>query len=459
MNVDRIGYLKSKVAVLPNDPGVYQYFDKEGVIIYVGKAKNLRKRVSSYFNKNHDDGKTRVLVNKIHEIEHIVVETEEDALLLENNLIKKYQPRYNVLLKDDKSFPWIVIKYENFPRVFQTRKFIRDGSVYFGPYTSVHMVRTLLDLFRQLYPLRTCKSNLSLENIDAGKFKVCLEYHIGKCKAPCIGAYSLEQYHRNIDEIKNILKGNVSTVIKYMKTLMMEYAEKLEFEMAEDIKQRLVLLESYQSKSTIVNPKMHNVDVFSITSDESSSFVNFLRVVSGSVIQSHTMEFKKRIEESESDILLYAIIEIQNRVQQLAKEIIVPFQPEFHFKESNFNVPLIGDKKKLLELSERNVKYYRLEKIMQKMLSKKVNRDERVVAQIQKDLRLKVPPVHIECFDNSNIQGTNPVAACVVFKNAKPSKKEYRHFNVKTVIGANDFASMEEIIYRRYKRLLDEEQA
>lgn len=455
---EHIDRLKMKIAVLPNGPGVYQYFSADGTIIYIGKAKNIKKRVSSYFAKNHEDGKTRILVRKIADIQHIVVDTEQDALLLENNLIKKYQPRYNVLLKDDKSFPWIVIKHERFPRVFQTRHFIRDGSTYFGPYTSIGMVRTLLELFKQLYPLRTCKHNLSADNIQKGKFKVCLEYHIGNCKGPCIGVYDERIYNEHIDTIKNILKGNIATVIQFMKQMMMDFAKELQFEKAEEVKQKIRLLETYRSKSTIVNPKINNVDVFSIVDDENSAYVNFLRVVNGGIIQSHTMEFKKRIGEETADILLLAMSEIQTRTKLLAREIVVPFRPEMQFTNSHYLVPKIGDKKKLLELSERNAKYFRLEKLKQQSIGKMETREERLMKTIQSDLRLKELPKQIECFDNSNIQGTNPVAACVVFKNGKPSKKDYRHFHIKTVIGANDFASMEEVIFRRYKRLKEEAQ-
>ncbi|MCU4162430.1 excinuclease ABC subunit UvrC [Carboxylicivirga caseinilyticus] len=453
----RLDYLHTKIKSLPSLPGVYQYFNEDGKIIYIGKAKDLKKRVSSYFTKQHDYGKTKVLVKKITEIKHIVVDSEEDALLLENNLIKKYQPRYNILLKDDKSFPWIVVKNERFPRVFQTRNFIRDGSIYFGPYTSVGIVRALLDLFKQLYPLRTCKHVLSEDNINQGKFKVCLEYHIGNCKAPCINEYSEDLYNDHITAIKDILKGNVVSVIKFMKDKMMDYASKLEFENAEEVKQKIQILESHQSKSTIVNPKLTNLDVFSVIEDEKSGYANFMRVANGSVIQSHTIEFKKRLDENLQEILVSAISEMQSRLTILSREILVPFIPEIELKNSLFLVPKIGDKKKLLDLSERNVKYYRLDKLKQQSIVKKEPREERIVKVMQTDLRLKEPPRHIECFDNSNIQGTNPVAACVVFKNAKPSKKDYRHFNIKTVEGPNDFASMEEVIYRRYKRLLDED--
>ncbi len=448
--------LKSLVSVLPDNPGVYLFYNSEGTVIYVGKAKNLKKRVSSYFIKTPEHGKTRVLVKKIRDIKHVVVETEEDALLLENNLIKKYQPRYNILLKDDKTFPWIVIKNEPFPRVFQTRNLTRDGSIYFGPYTSAGMVRTLLDLFRHLYPLRTCNYNLTKENIENKKYKVCLEYHIGNCKAPCIGAYSEEDYKNDIQQIKDILKGNISNVIRYLKDLMKSYSDNMEFEKAAEIKKRLDVLSGYQSKSTIVNPKLNDVDVFSFIEDESAGYVNYLKVVNGAIIQSHTMEFRKKLNETRDEILQMAVTEVKNRTQQLAKEILVPFIPSVLFAGSKFLVPKIGDKKKLLELSERNVKYYRLEKLKQIANSKKQTRDERILETIKNDLRLKELPVQIECFDNSNIQGHYPVAACVVFKNAKPAKKEYRHFNIKTVEGQNDFASMEEVVYRRYKRLLEE---
>ena len=449
--------LKSLVSVLPDNPGVYLFFNNDGTVIYVGKAKNLKKRVSSYFNKTPDNGKTRVLVKKISDIKHVVVETEEDALLLENNLIKKYQPRYNILLKDDKTFPWIVIKNEPFPRVFQTRNIVRDGSLYFGPYTSGGMVRTLLDLFRHLFPLRTCNYNLSKENIEKKKFKVCLEYHIGNCKAPCIGAYSEIEYKKDIQQVKDILKGNISSVIKYLKELMKEYSSNLEFEKAEEIKKRIDTLSGYQSKSTVVNPKMSDMDIFSYIEDESAGYVNYLKVVNGAIIQSHTMEFRKKLNESKDEILQMAVSEVKNRSKQLAKEILVPFKLPITFSGSSFLVPKIGDKKKLLELSERNVKYYRLEKLKQIANSKRLTRDKRILNTMKDDLRLKELPEHIECFDNSNIQGHYPVAACVVFKNAKPAKKEYRHFNIKTVEGPNDFASMEEVVYRRYKRLLEEE--
>ncbi len=452
----KIDFLKEKIAVLPSDPGVYQYFNKDGKIIYVGKAKNLKKRVSSYFIGRPDNGKTAILVRNIANIEHIVVDSEEDALLLENNLIKKYQPRYNVLLKDDKSFPWIVVKNEHYPRVFSTRQIIKDGSLYFGPYTSVVMVRTLLDLFKSTYPLRNCKLNLSPQKIAEGKYKVCLEYHIGNCKGPCIGEYDEEIYRENIEAIKNILRGNINSVIKYLKDLMFNYAEEFKFEEAEEIKQKLKQLDSYQSKSTVVSSSINNVDVYSIIEDEDAAYVNFLKVVNGSIIQAHTIELKKKLNESLPELLSLAISEIKERLHSTSREVVVPIKPDTKFENIKFIIPKIGDKKKLLELSERNVKYYRLEKLKQQSIRKKETREDRILNTMQKDLRLKEKPMHIECFDNSNIQGNFPVAACVVFKNAKPSKKDYRHFNVKTVVGPDDFASMEEIIERRYTRLMND---
>lgn len=452
----QIAYLRSLVSVLPPDPGVYQFFDENGRIIYVGKAKNLKRRVASYFNREPDNGKTRVLVKRIQDIKHIVVNSEEDALLLENNLIKKYQPRYNVLLKDDKTFPWIVIRNEPFPRVYQTRQYIKDGSLYFGPYTSVTMVRALIELFRHLYPIRTCRLQLTAENISRGKFKRCLEFHIGNCKAPCEALQTEAEYQVYIDEIKNILKGNIQSVIRYLKDLMMELAGQYKYEEAEEIKQRLKLLSGFQSKSTIVNPKIDNVDVFSILNDEKSAYINFLKVLNGAIIQAHTVELKKRLNESDKELLSLAIVDIRDRFQSNASEIIVPFVPDVALKGIEFTIPLIGDKKKLLELSERNVKYYRLEKLKQAANQLKTPKHIQLLETLQKDLRLNKLPVHIECFDNSNIQGAYPVAACVVFKNGRPAKKDYRHFNIKTVEGANDFASMEEVVFRRYRRLKEE---
>ena len=448
--------IQSVLTTLPELPGVYQFFDAADVIIYVGKAKNLKRRVSSYFNREPDNIKTRVLVKKVVNIHHLVVDTEEDALLLENNLIKKHQPRYNVLLKDDKTYPWIVIKNEPFPRVFQTRQLLRDGSSYYGPYTSGTMVRTLLELFRHLYPLRTCVHPLYSENIAAKKFKVCLEYHLGNCKGPCVGEYTSEAYAQNIEAIRNILKGNVSSVLKYMKELMMEYVESLQFEQANDIKQKIAAVESFQSKSTIVNYKINNVEVLSIIDDDKSAYVNFLKVANGAIIQAHTVEYRKRLNETKEELLPLAIVELRERLGSNAPEIIVPFVPDVQLSGVEFVVPKIGDKKKLLELSERNVIYYRLEKLRQQSIMKRETNEERIMATLKKDLHLDKMPVHIECFDNSNIQGSHAVAACVVFKNGKPSKKDYRHFNIKTVEGPDDFASMREIIHRRYSRLMDE---
>jgi excinuclease ABC subunit C len=451
--------LSAKLKTLPELPGVYQFYDIAGQILYVGKAKNLKRRVLSYFNKEIEDGKTKVLVKKIEDLQYIVVDSEEDALLLENNLIKKYQPRYNVLLKDDKTFPWIVVKNEAYPRVFQTRNVIKDGSVYFGPYTSGVAVKILIELFRKLYPLRTCSFTLTDENVRRNKFKVCLEYHLGNCKAPCVGLYESDLYLKNIDEIKSILKGNVNSVIRYMKELMLEFADKFEFEKAEEIRKKLVVVESFQRKSTVVSSSINNVDVFSVIEDEESLYVNFLKIINGAIVQAHTIEYKKRISELLSEIFPLAIVEIRERFKSTSPEIIVPFIPSVKFKGCDFVVPKIGDKKKLLELSERNVNFYRLEKLKQQSIIKRESNEERILNTLKRDLRLEELPVHIECFDNSNIQGTNPVAACVVFKNAKPSRKDYRHFNVKTVEGPDDFASMREIVFRRYSRLLNENES
>ncbi len=450
-------YLKSLVSALPNQPGIYQYFDSTGKIIYVGKAKNLKNRVSSYFSKSQHNRKTELLVRNIVEIKHMVVETEQDALLLENNLIKKYQPRYNIRLKDDKTYPWIIIKNEEFPRVFQTRTVIRDGSAYFGPYTSILTVRTLLEFFRKLFKLRNCKLKLSEDNISQGKFKVCLEYHIGNCLAPCIGKLEHDQYMKNIDQIKEILKGNISGVIKYLKDLMRQFASEMKFEEAAIVKEKLDLLEKFQSRSTVVSNTISDVDVFTIDEDESFAYVNYLKIIRGAIMQTYTLELKKVLEETPSELLELAIVEIRQKIFSNAKEILVPIKLDIEFEGVKFKIPQQGDKKKLLELSERNAKYYRLEKLKHQIVSKTERNEVRILETMQKDLQLKAQPVHIECFDNSNLQGTNPVSSCVVFKNTRPSKKDYRHFNVKTVVGPDDFASMEEVVYRRYKRLLDEE--
>lgn len=450
--------LDIQLQTLPHQPGVYQYFDANETIIYVGKAKDLKKRVSSYFTKTHENGKTRILVKKIANIKHIVVETETDALLLENNLIKKYQPRYNVLLKDDKSYPWICIKNERFPRIFQTRRLIKDGSEYFGPYTSVKTVYTLLDLIKGLYQLRTCNYDLSQEKIDAGKYKVCLEYHLGNCKGACEGHETVDEYDKNIIAIREILKGNFKDSLQRFKQQMNEFAKVMLFEEAQKVKEKISVLENYQSKSTIVNPKINNVDVFSIVSDESYAYVNFLQISLGSIIRSHTLEIKKKLDEADKELLEIAIIEIRQRFNSLSKEIYVPFKINIG-DDFKLTIPKLGDKKHILDLSIRNAKYYRLDQLKQVKIVDPDRHANRIMAQMKVDLRLNDEPRHIECFDNSNIQGTHPVAACVVFKNGKPSKKDYRHFNIKTVEGPDDFASMEEVVYRRYKRLLDEKQS
>ncbi|MFD2551302.1 excinuclease ABC subunit UvrC [Bizionia sediminis] len=447
--------LEIQLKTLPDQPGVYQYYDSEGKILYVGKAKNLKKRVSSYFTKNHDSGKTRVLVKKIAKIKHIVVNTETDALLLENNLIKKYRPRYNVLLKDDKTYPWICIKNERFPRVFSTRRVIRDGSEYFGPYTSMKTVATLLDLIRGLFLLRTCSYDLAPEKINADKYKVCLEYHLGNCKGPCEGRQTEANYLENIASIKEILKGNFKTSLVQFKSQMKTFAENMQFEEALRIKEKIEVLENYQAKSTIVNPKISNVDVFSIISDAEYAYINFLQLSYGSIIRSHTLEIKKKLQETDKELLELAITEIRQRFNSNSKEVYVPFSVNLG-GQLKVTIPQLGDKKLILELSLRNAKYYRMERFKQVKITDPDRHVNRIMAQMKTDLRLSEEPRHIECFDNSNIQGTHPVAACVVFKNGKPSKKDYRHFNIKTVEGPDDFASMEEVVYRRYKRLLDE---
>ncbi|MBL7966150.1 MAG: excinuclease ABC subunit UvrC [Prolixibacteraceae bacterium] len=452
-------YLRSLVSVLPDQPGIYQYFDSTGKIIYVGKAKNLKKRVSSYFTKNHQNRKTELLVRNIADIRHMVVETEQDALLLENNLIKKYQPRYNIRLKDDKTYPWIVIKNERFPKVFQTRNVIKDGSVYFGPYTSVLTVRMLLELFRKLFKLRNCKLNLSQENIKTAKFRVCLEYHIGNCLGPCVGLQDHDDYLKNIEQIKEILRGNISGVIKYLKDLMRRFSDELKFEEAASVKEKLDLLEKFQSRSTVVSNTISDVDVFTIDMDDSFAYVNYLKIIRGAIMQTYTMEIKKVLDESSDELLEFAIIEIRQKIFSNAKEILVPIKLGIELDGVKFVIPKQGDKKKLIELSSRNAKYYRIEKQKHQVASKSERNTTRILETVQKDLQLKVQPLHIECFDNSNLQGTNPVSSCVVFRDAKPAKKDYRHFNVKSVEGPNDFASMEEVVYRRYKRLLDENQS
>jgi len=449
--------LELQVKTLPNEPGVYQYFDKNEVIIYIGKAKNLKKRVSSYFSKTHENGKTKVLVTKIVSIKHIVVATETDALLLENNLIKKHKPRYNILLKDDKTYPWICIKKERFPRIFMTRRVIKDGSEYFGPYTSIKTVRILLDLIKELYPLRTCTYDLSHQNINEGKYKVCLEYHLKNCKGACENLETESHYNNSIKAIRNIIKGNFKEGLEKFQEMMLVCAEKMEFEEAQKIKEKLSLLGNYQSKSTIINPAINNVDVFSIISDETHGYANFLKISNGAIIQSHTTEIKKKLAETDIELLTHFIVEIRQRFNSISPEIYVPFNVNLG-GIVKVTIPKLGDKKRIIELSERNAKYYRQEQFKQTQIVDPERHVKRIMAQMKKDLRLHVEPRHIECFDNSNIQGTHPVAACVVFRDGKPSKKEYRHYNIKTVVGPDDFGSMEEVVFRRYKRLLEEEQ-
>jgi excinuclease ABC subunit C len=441
-----------QLKTLPPNPGVYQFYDENDTVIYIGKAKNLKKRVSSYFNKTHDNNRTRLLVKKIVRHEHIIVPTEVDALLLENNLIKKYQPKYNVLLKDDKTYPWICIKKERFPRVFSTRKVIKDGSDYFGPFTNKKTVYTLLDLIRGLYPLRTCNYDLSEEKISNLKYKICLEYHLGNCLGPCEQKIDEELYNQNIAAIKNIVKGNFKSSLDQFQLQMENYAKEMEFEKAQEIKEKLTSLENYQSRSTIVNPKISNVDIFTIVSDESYGYVNFLQISYGSITRSHTFEIKKKLDESDLDLLSLAIIETRLRFNSQSEEVYLPFQINLGDK-IKVSVPMVGDKKKLVELSLRNAKFHRIDRFKQMKIVDPDRHTKRLMSQMKVDLRLSGEPYQIECFDNSNIQGTNPVAACVVFKNGKASKKDYRHFKIKTVAGADDFASMEEVVFRRYKRL------
>ncbi|MAN28407.1 MULTISPECIES: excinuclease ABC subunit UvrC [Mesonia] len=449
--------IEIQIKTLPSSPGVYQYYDKNGKILYVGKAKNLKKRVSSYFNKKHDSHRIGVMVKKIKEIRHIVVNSEADALLLENNLIKKYQPRFNVMLKDDKTYPWICIKNERFPRVFSTRRLIKDGSEYYGPFTSVKTVNTLLELIRELYQIRTCNYDLSEEKIRNGKYKVCLEYHLGNCKGPCEALQPEVEYHNNIEQIRQIVKGNFKDSLHKFRDQMQAHAEKMEFEDAQRLKDKIDILEKYQAKSTVVNPKINNVDVFSVMSDEGYGYVNFLQLSHGAIIRSHTIEMKKKLAESDRELLELAITEIRQRFNSKSPEIFVPFKVDVG-ENIKVTVPKLGDKKSIVDLSLRNAKYYRQERFKQMKIVDPDRHVNRLMGQMKKDLRLSEEPRHIECFDNSNIQGSNPVAACVVFKDGKPSKKDYRKFNIKTVEGPNDFASMEEVVFRRYRRLLNEEE-
>ena len=450
-------YLKGIVSNLPETPGVYQYLNTEGVIIYVGKAKNLKRRVSSYFNKEHQPGKTRVLVSKIADIRYVIVNSEEDALLLENNLIKKYKPRYNVLLKDDKTYPSICVQNEYFPRVFKTRKIIRNGSSYYGPYSHAPSMNAVLELIRHLYPLRSCNLSLTPENIRAGKFNVCLEYHIKNCAGPCIGLQNQEEYLKNIAQVKEILKGNTQEVSKLLLQQMTTLAQEMRFEEAQKIKEKYALIESYRAKSEVVSAILHNIDVFSIEEDEGSAFINYLHITNGAINQAFTFEYKKRLNETKEELLSLGIVEMRERYKSLSREIIVPFEMELEMNNVVFTVPQRGDKKKLLDLSQLNVKQYKADRMKQAEKLNPEQRSIRLMKEIQQELHLDKLPMQIECFDNSNIQGSDPVAACVVFKKAKPSKKDYRKYNIKTVEGADDYASMREVVKRRYLRAVEEE--
>jgi len=456
MSKDILEHIKTILAVIPEKPGCYQYFDEKGTIIYVGKAKNLKRRVSSYFNKQHDSNKTRVLVKQIRDIKYFVVETEEDALLLENNLIKQYHPRYNVLLKDDKTYPSIVVKNEYFPRVYQMRNIVRDGSRYYGPYPSVYTAKVMLQLIKDLYPIRTCKYPLTPESIREGRYKVCLEYHIKRCKGPCEGLQTLEEYQQNISEIKEILRGNISQVSKHLFDEMQRLAAELKFEEAQKVKEKYEAIENYRSRSTVVPPMLHNIDVFSITENDPSAYINYLHIGNGAVVQAYTFEYKKRLDESKEDLLVMGIIEMRKRFESRAREIIVPFPLDLELDGVTITVPQRGDKKKLLDLSIMNGKQYKVDKLKQAEKLNPEQRNTRLLKEIQEALHLKELPVQIECFDNSNIQGSDPVAACVVFKMGKPSKSDYRKYNIKTVVGPDDYASMKEVVRRRYQRLLDE---
>lgn len=448
---------KSILQNIPGNPGVYQFRDSSGNVLYVGKAKNLKKRIASYFAGNQS-GKTNALLRRTKEITHIIVESESDALLLENNLIKKLQPRYNILLKDDKTFPWICIRNEPFPRVYSTRNVIRDGSLYFGPYTSGLMVKTIITLLRQLYQLRTCNLVLTDESIAAGKFKVCLEYHIGNCRAPCTGRQSAAEYAESISQIRDILRGNISTVIDHLKVVMKKFSDDLKFEDAHKIKEKIELLTRYRSKSAIVSPSLKNVDVFGYADDETAAYISYMKVSHGSIIQAYTLELRSRVEEERESLLGIALTEIRQRLGSDAREIIVPFKPDILLEKVKYTIPEIGDKKKLLDLVTRNAIYYRLERKKARAEKDPESRTGKNLEKVKTDLHMPALPVHIECFDNSNIMGSSPVAACVVFRGGKPSKKEYRHFNIKTVTGPDDFSSMEEVIYRRYRRMIDENQ-
>ena len=450
-------HIKMILAVIPEKPGCYQYFDEKGTIIYVGKAKNLKRRVSSYFNKEHDSNKTRVLVKQIRDIKYFVVDTEEDALLLENNLIKQYRPRYNVLLKDDKTYPSIVVKNEYFPRVYQTRNIVRDGSQYYGPYPSVFTARVMLQMLKELYPIRTCKYPLTPEAIARGQFKVCLEYHIKRCKGPCEGLQSLEAYQQNIAEIKEILKGNISQISKHLYEQMQTLASELRFEEAQELKEKYEVIENYRAKSTVVTPMLHNIDVFSLIEDEHSAYINYMHIGNGAIMQAYTFEYKKRLEETKEELLGLGIVEMRARFKSTAKEVIVPFALDLPLANVSFIVPQRGDKKKLLDLSEMNAKQFKVDKLKKAEKLNPEQRTTRLLKEIQEALHLDRLPVQIECFDNSNIQGSDPVAACVVFKMGKPSKSDYRKYNIRTVVGPDDYASMKEVVRRRYQRAIEEQ--
>ena len=449
-------HIKMILSILPDKPGCYQYFDDKGTIIYVGKAKNLKRRVSSYFNKEHDSNKTRVLVKQIRDIKYIVVNTEEDALLLENNLIKQYRPRYNVMLKDDKTYPSITVKNEYFPRIFQTRNIVMDGSQYYGPYPSVYTAKVMLQMLKELYPLRTCKYPLTPESIAAGKYEVCLEYHIKCCKGPCVGLQSMEEYQQNISEIKEILRGNISQISKHLYEEMQVLAGELKFEEAQKIKEKYEVIENYRAKSTVVTPMLHNIDVFSFAENEKSAYINFMHIGNGAIVQAYTFEYKKRLDETKEELLSLGIVEMRDRFKSTAREIIVPFEMEMELGNVTFTVPQRGDKKKLLELSEMNVKQFKVDRLKQAEKLNPEQRSTRILKEVQDALHLPKLPIHIECFDNSNIQGSDAVAACVVFKMAKPSKKDYRKYIIKTVVGPDDYASMKEVVRRRYQRAVNE---
>lgn len=450
-------YLRGIVLNLPSTPGIYQYLNKEGVIIYVGKAKNLKRRVYSYFSKEHQSAKTRILVSKIADIRYIVVNTEEDALLLENNLIKKYKPRYNVLLKDDKSYPSICVSNEYFPRVFKTRQIIRNGSTYYGPYSHIPSMQAVLDLIKKLYPLRTCHLALTPENIRQGKFNVCLEYHIKNCKGPCIGMQSHDEYMDNIAQVKEILKGNTQAISDALMKEMMSLAEEMKFEEAQKVKEKYELIESYRAKSEVVSSILHNIDVFSIEMDENSANINYLHITNGCINQAFTFEYKKRLNETKEELLQLGIIEMRERYKSCSREIIVPFELDMELNNVTFTIPQRGDKKHLLELSLLNVKQYKVDRLKQAEKLNPEQRSVRLLKEIQEQLQMDKMPMHIECFDNSNIQGSDAVAACVVFKKARPSKKDYRKYNIKTVVGPDDYASMQEVVRRRYSRILEEQ--